>query len=43
MFCRMLRVLKVVFAQSKLAESGRNREQSIRMVQNLRELSPQPT
>ena len=28
-FCRMLQVLKVAFGRSKLAESGRNREQSI--------------
>ena len=33
---------KVAFARSKLAESGRNTEQSIRMVQTLRKLSPQP-
>ena len=41
-FCKMLQVLKVAFTQSKLAESGQNREQSISMVQTLCELIPQP-
>ena len=42
MFCWLLQVLKVAFARSKLAGSGRNREQSIQMVQTSHELSPQP-